>query len=129
MARQPSRLGTLPLILYASVLLPGLRWPELEAKNLSPSGAGDKNLYLIPTLTSRSCQTDQKSVPYVQIRLRSETPSSFKNISCSFSGPEVLGSEIATKLCGSANFVFKDVGERVLAVIKLDGRTSGLKET
>jgi len=50
-------------------------------------------------------------------------------ISCCFSGPEVLRSEIATKLCGSANFVFKDVGERVLAVITPDGRTSGLKET
>lgn len=106
----PSRDST--FILYASVLFPALRWPELEAQISSPSGAGDKNSYLIPPLASRSCQTDQKSVVYLQIRIRSETPSSVTKISCYFSGPEVLGSEIAAKLCGSANFVFKDVGER-----------------
>jgi hypothetical protein len=68
LARQPSHLGTLPLILYASVPFRDLRWPELEAENLSPSGSGDKNSYLIPPLTSRSRQTDQKSVVYLQIR-------------------------------------------------------------
>jgi hypothetical protein len=106
LARQPSRLGTVPLILHTSVLFPGLRRPELEAGNLSPSGSGDKNSYLVPPLTSRTCQTDQKSVYTCwSVRIRSDTPSSVTKIGCCFLGPEVLGSEIATKLCGSANFV------------------------